>query len=77
VIWLAIAVASPLPAKLVIIPPGQPATVVDYPSIERCERARAVFVKAQAQAKEEGQRTADQTGRAVIVKTVVAYCIPS
>jgi hypothetical protein len=64
-------------AKLIIIPPGQPATVVDYASMEKCERARAVFERAAEEAKANGQQTAQATGRPVIVKTILAYCIPA
>jgi hypothetical protein len=44
--------------------------------MERCERARAVFTRAAEEEKESGQQLAQQTGRPVTVKTILAYCIP-
>ena len=44
-IQLAVAAASPLPAKLVITT-ANGVTVTDYPSLARCEVARAALITA-------------------------------
>jgi hypothetical protein len=68
--------AHTAPAKLVIIPPGQPALTVDYPTIERCERARAELLRQDHEGDANKKELANQLGRPVIIKHVVAYCLP-
>jgi hypothetical protein len=58
--------AAAVVAKLVIIYAGQPPTVVDYPTLARCEAAKRALLE---------QAKAEQTIGDGIYR-VKAYCIP-
>lgn len=62
------------PAKLVILYGQAPPTVVSYPSMERCERARRALL-AQAERHDPSQERLP-SGTLVIHRGVSAYCIP-
>lgn len=73
---LALALAAQAPAKLIIMPPGQPALTLPYPSMDRCERAKAELLRQDHEHDADNQRIADKIGQPVIVRHLVAYCIP-
>lgn len=77
---LALAQANPYakyaPARLIIIPPGQPALTIDYTTMERCQRARAELIRQDRETAPNAEETAKQLGRPVIIQHLTAYCVP-
>lgn len=71
------AAASNGPAKLVIMPPGQPALIIDYSTTPRCVRARAELMRQALEETVDAKEAARQLGRPVIVQHLLAYCIPA
>lgn len=67
-ILLAAMLLAAQPAKLVIM--GTPATVITYPSIQRCLAAKATLERQQAE-KESADRA-----RGVISFGPTVYCLP-
>lgn len=63
------------PASLMVMPPGQPAIVIDYATMERCQRARAEMLRQDHQNDADDKLLADRLGRAVVRQHVTAYCI--
>jgi len=81
VIWIALALAAQgAAAKLIVMPPGQPALVIPYPTMERCERARAALhrqVEQEKISKDEAAELARQLGRPVLIEGGPrGYCVP-
>ena len=75
---LLLLLAAAAPAKLVIVNANQPPAIVSYPSMERCERARAALMR---QAYNPNAGKVEQVpGGGLIMnppQQLKAYCIPS
>jgi hypothetical protein len=65
-------------AKLIIVMPNQPPLAIDYPSMERCERAKAEL-RSQTYDPKTGQTEHKPDGSMVIHtgNPIRGYCIPS
>lgn len=82
--WLTLlvaAVAQAGAAKLIVMPPDQPAIIIEYSTMARCERARAALLRQVQQetiSKDDAADLARRLGRPVIIESGPrAYCIPS
>ena len=68
------------PAKLIVMVPDKPAMTIDYPTMGRCNHARAELLRqtreTEAASEKAAADLAKQLGRSVFVQRVAAYCIP-
>lgn len=69
IVLAALLLAAPTGAKLIM--PGQPATVVNYPSMQRCRAAKASIERQNAE-KEQRDRA-----KGVIWFPPMVYCVPN
>lgn len=71
-------IAAAAPAKLVIMMSDH-STVIDYATMERCERARAALlsqIEQESMSREDAAELERRLGRPVLVQRPRAYCIP-